>query len=87
MEIRRHSNFKKRYGKLSKTLKEKVNLSIQRFFKNPRDPILKNHALSGVMAGKRAISVTGDVRIIFEEHDNYVLVMMLDVGTHNQVYG
>lgn len=36
--------------------------------------------------GKRSFSVTGDMRIIFEEHENYTMVLMLDVGTHNQVY-
>ncbi len=87
MKILRHNNFKKRYERLNKFLKEKVNSSIEKFYKNPRDPTLMNHALRGRMIGKRAISVTGDVRIIFEEYDNYILVMMLDVGTHNQVYG
>lgn len=38
------------------------------------------------MLGKRAISVMGDMRIIFEEFNDYTLVLMLDVGTHNQVY-
>lgn len=38
------------------------------------------------MKGKRAFSVTGDMRIIFEEFDDYVLVIMLDIGTHAQVY-
>jgi len=68
-------------------LKEKVNLSIEKFYQDPFDPSLKNHPLHGGMSGRRSISVTGDVRIIFEEYDNYVLVIMLDIGTHNQVYG
>jgi addiction module RelE/StbE family toxin len=87
MQILRHKNFKKRYERLTKSLKEKVNLSIERFYQDPFDPSLKNHALKGAMSGRRAISVTGDIRMIFEEYDDYVLVVMLDVGTHNQVYG
>ena len=79
MQILRHKNFKKRYKRLTKPL-------IEKFYQNPFDPLLENHPLKGSMLGKRAISVTGDVRIIFEEHGNYVLVIMLDVGTHNQVY-
>lgn len=85
MRILRHKNFKKRYKKLDKFLKEKVNLSITKFYRNPF-PSLKNHALKGEMNGRRAISITGDIHIIFEEHDNYILVIMLDIGTHNQVY-
>ncbi len=87
MQILRHKNFKKSYQRLHKSLKEKVNLSIEKFYKNPFDQSLKNHPLKGKMVGKRAFSVTSDLRIIFEEHENYVVVIMLDVGTHNQVYG
>lgn len=87
MKILYHKKFDKRFEKLSFKLQDKVIEIIKLFQKNPINPILENHALRGRMNGKRAISVTGDVRIIFEEHNNYVLVIMLDVGTHNQVYG
>ena len=86
MKIVYHKNFLKRYKKLSKDLRTKVEDAILLFSKNPKNKKLQNHALKGNMKGKRAISVAGDVRIIFEEHDNYVLVIMLDVGSHNQVY-
>ncbi len=86
MRIVRHNNFKKDYNKLPKSTRSKAELAIRKFATNPFDPSLKNHPLKGGMTGKRAISVTGDVRIIFEEIDDYVLVIMLDVGTHNQVY-
>lgn len=87
MRILRHKKFKKRYKKLDGFLRKRVDLSIEKFFRNPFDPTLRNHALSGKMDGKRAISVTGDMRIVFEEYNNYVLVVMLDVGTHGRVYG
>lgn len=82
-----HKSFMKSYGKLSPKLKQKTDLVVRSFRNNPRDVSLRNHALSGKMDGRRAISVTGDIRIIFEEYDDYVLVVMLDVGTHGQVYG
>lgn len=86
MQILRHKNFKKQYKKLDEFSRKKVNLSIKRFHENPFNPLLKNHKLNGSMSGRRAISVTGDLRIIFEEYDDYVTVLMLDIGTHNQVY-
>ena len=86
MRVLYHKKFDKHFEKLSFKLQDKVIGIIELFRKNPINPILKNHALKGEMNGRRAISVTGDMRIIFEEHDNYVLVIMLDVGTHNQVY-
>jgi addiction module RelE/StbE family toxin len=86
MIIRLHKKFDKSYKKLSSKLKQKVDFTMINFRRNPHDILLRNHPLSGKMNGKRAISVTGNIRIIFEEYDNYVLVIMLDVGTHGQVY-
>lgn len=78
MKIIYHKKFEKRFKKLSPDLREKVISAIQCFS--------KNHALTGNLSGKRAFSVTSNVRIIFEEYNNYILVMVLDVGSHNQVY-
>jgi addiction module RelE/StbE family toxin len=86
MYIQYHKKFEKRFTKLTPQLKQKVKKCIERFDQNPFDTQLRNHALTGKLIGKRAISVMGDMRIIFEEQNNYVLVIMLDVGTHNQVY-
>lgn len=72
--------------KLSPQLKGKVISTVETFFKNPHHPSLKNHALQGKLLGCRAIWVTGDVRIVFKAYEDYVLVVMLDVGTHAQVY-
>lgn len=87
MKIKYHKNFEKRFKKLSPSLKDKTISAIQKFSKNPSDKALKNHPLTGKLKGKRAFSVTGDFRVVFEEYDDYVLVIMLDVGSHAQVYG
>lgn len=86
MKIQFHKNFERAFKKLPKKLKEKTIVAIQKFSKNPFDKILRNHPLQGRLSGKRAFSVTGDMRVIFEEQENYILVIMLDVGTHNQIY-
>jgi len=86
MQIQYHKQFEKRFSKLQLQIKKKVIHTIQEFAKDPFNVKLRNHSLSGNLAGKRAISVMGDMRIIFEEHNNYILVIMLDVDTHNQVY-
>jgi len=87
MKLRFQKSFEKSYKKLLHSLKEKTRVAIKLFAKNPLNPKLKNHALGGKMKGKRAFSVTGNVRIVFQEFDDYTLVLMLKVGTHNQVYG
>ncbi|MFA5854737.1 MAG: hypothetical protein WC846_00380 [Candidatus Gracilibacteria bacterium] len=87
MKIIFHKFFGKHLEKLTPKLREKVKTTVFKFRTNPFDPILENHPLKGSMQGRRAISVTGNIRIIFEEYDDYTLVLMLDVGTHPQVYG
>jgi len=86
MQIKYHKNFVKNFKKLSPKLKQKTINSIERFAKDPHDPMLRNHALKGSLKGLRAFSITGNVRIIFREFDNYITVIMLDVGIHNQIY-
>ncbi len=86
MQIKFHKKFAKAFKKLSPDLKKKTIEVIEVFTNNPKDKLLRNHTLKGKMKGKRAFSVTGDCRVIFEEIDGYVVVIMLDVGSHNQVY-
>ncbi len=87
MKIRFHRLFGKRYRKLTPVLQKKVDVTIALFMRDPKATRLQNHALVGELIGKRAISVTGDVRIIYEMEGDHVIVLLLDVGTHTQVYG
>ncbi len=86
MKIIFHKKFTKHFQKLPANLKTKVIQTIKKFGQNPFNQSLNNHALTGKLINLRAISVTREVRIIFEEQDNYMLVIMIDVGSHNVVY-
>ena len=86
MRVTLHRQFEKDYAKLDSNSRLKVDLAISKFKQNPFDPVLKNHPLHGIMKGKKAISASNNLRIIFEEHKNYTLVIFLQTGTHNQVY-
>lgn len=86
MKLYFHRRYRKQYQKLTHVMQIKANIAVKKFVSNPKTPGLKNHALKGEFQGQRAISVTGDVRIIFEEEDNYKRVTLLRIGTHNQVY-
>jgi len=86
MQIRFHKIFARSFKKLPSDLKKKTISSIKKFAENPHDPKLRNHPLKGKLQGKRSFNVTGDLRIIFEEIDDYVLVIMLDIGTHSRLY-
>lgn len=86
MQIYFKQRFIKQYRNLRKNDKIRVDQTLELFEKNPIDPKLKNHALQGKLLGKRSISAGFDLRIVFESQSNYLVVIMLGVGTHNQVY-
>lgn len=86
MKLNFHKRFDKQLQKLSPRLQHKVEITTQRFLKDPYDPRLRNHPLKGSMHDLRSISVTGDIRIVFQEYNNYKIVEFLKVGTHSQVY-
>lgn len=87
MTIRYHRRFERKLQNLPRPLREKVVVAIARFVQDPRDPTLHNHPLHGRLAALRAFSVGGDLRVIVQEFDNYTLVLFLDIGTHERVYG
>ena len=86
MILKRHKNFIKSFKKLDPRLKIKTVEILRDFQSNPFSPHLYNYALKGPLLGKRAIKVTSDLRIIFQQFDDYTLVIMLDLGTHSQIY-
>lgn len=86
MIIRFHKRFIKRYDKLPSSIRRKVDSIILIFHGDPFAVRLRNHPLVGHLDGKRAISVTGDIRIIYEMEGEHVTVLLLDVGTHAQIY-
>ncbi len=88
MTIELNSRFKKSYksrimhnAKVVRQTADRIKL----FQKDPKIPLLKNHALTGAKKGFNAFWVTGDIRIIYkQESSDYVI--FFDIGTHNQVY-
>jgi len=86
VKIKYHKRFEKQFKKLLDRDKKMVLHVIEKFIKNPKDKSLRNHSLKGVLLEKRAISINPDLRIIFEEFDNYTLVVFLDLGKHSRVY-
>ncbi len=86
MQIYFKKTFAKQYKKLNNVSRDKIDKALVLFEKNPRDPALKNHALSGKLVGKRSISAGFDLRIVFETKTDYIIVIILAVGPHSKVY-
>lgn len=69
---------------MQKRVKERIEL----FQVDKSNPLLRDHGLKGTMYPMRSFSITGDLRIIYEEVEfqGDKLVIFIDIGTHNQVY-
>jgi len=86
MEILLRKAFVKAYTKLPNPQQQFVDQALIIFKGSPSDPGLRDHALKGKMKGLRAFSASHDLRIIYREEGGFIVVTLLDVGTHNQVY-
>jgi len=87
MQIVYTKNFIKSYKKLNDYDQKAVDATLKLFFNDPKNIKLRNHALQGNKEEIRSIDVKFDLRILFYEEDEYIKVIMLDVGTHSQLYG
>lgn len=86
--IRKHPTFTKHYRKRilpHSNIHKRFEQRLEYFCANPKNPILSDHPLKGDQSGKRAFSVTGDIRVIYTGSLE-TEILLLDIGTHNQVY-
>lgn len=77
-------HFRRAPAKVQARFREKIIL----LTKNPFDPALRNHPLSGEWRGCRSIDITGDWRAVYEELVNGEVewVEFVEIGTHSQLY-
>lgn len=87
MQIALSSKFKKNFKKRAANKKSKriFEERLKLFKENRNNPLLDDHGLDRDLKGYRSFSITGDIRVIYEEleSDTYYFI---DYGTHNQVY-
>lgn len=77
--------FLRQYSKLPLSIKKKTKESIKKFQKNPKDPSLKTHKLSGSLSKFYSFSVDYKIRIVFEMNKKTGEIYLLKVGGH-EVY-
>ena len=80
--------FKRIYKKKAKNndeLKKRFWHAVELFSKNPFDPRLRTHKLTGKLEGLWAFSVSYDCRVVFK-FINEDEVLLVDIGGHNEVY-
>ena len=85
--IKRHRTFEKHFKlriSLHKKLVTQFEVRYVLFIQGERGYPIDDHPLTGKLTGKRAFSVAGDIRVVYEEQSDAII--FLDIGTHNQVY-
>jgi addiction module RelE/StbE family toxin len=86
--LRRHRQFERNFGKrIAKDAKlvAKFEDRLAMFVRGVRGAPINDHPLTGHLSGRRAFSVTADIRVVYVETETAIL--FVDIGTHNQVYG
>ncbi len=86
MTLRTTNRFDKAFARLSERDQRRVEAALTLFIDQPFHPALKNHALTGKLRGLRAISAGYDLRVVYEEEGGHALVLLLNTGTHDEVY-
>ncbi|MDP1722512.1 MAG: hypothetical protein Q8L37_04865 [Candidatus Gottesmanbacteria bacterium] len=85
MDVELSSNFLKRARRLSAKEKGKLSESTEWFRRDPHDPRLKTHALTGKLKGIYSFSVTYGKRVTYMRVDEHT-ALFTDVGSHEDVY-
>ncbi len=86
MKVIKYRLFEKSFQKAPREIKLRFNERIRIFYQNATDTVLENHALHGKYTGYRSIKITGDWRVIYKETNNNTVVLV-NIGTHSQLYG
>lgn len=86
MEINYTKRFQKAYFKLSATERLRVDKALVLFMEDRTNPALRNHALKGRLEGRFSFSAAWDLRVTYREEGEFITIILLDVGSHNQVY-
>ena len=77
-----HPKFVKEFKKLDRSIQQKAVEVEKRFRTNPLHPSLRLHQLKGRLSGLWSVSVTINVRIIFERME-YGDIVFISIGQHD----
>lgn len=87
MRVTEHPRFKKSYKeRVSKNRKlaEAFIEALRLFLEDPKNPILRDHTLTGSMYGYRSFEATNDLLVVYLVVKEGIV--LYDIGSHNQVY-
>jgi addiction module RelE/StbE family toxin len=78
----------RKFVRRNKKLQTNIEETLEQMQEDIFSASLSTHKLSGTLEGLRACSCGYDCRIIFslEQHSDVEVIVLLDIGTHNEVY-
>lgn len=88
-EIRLSEIYQKRLRKFIQSHKDmavRYEKTIRILEENPHHPSLRLHKLRGTMSDYYAVSINIEYRIILDFMIVYEVIVLLDIGTHDEVY-
>ncbi len=65
---------------------DQINETLLQLELDPRATSLKTHKLQGELKGYLACSAGYDLRIVFEENKTEDYIVLITIGTHDEVY-
>jgi addiction module RelE/StbE family toxin len=83
------TGFKRAYKKRiapDPILKDRFWDAMELFVSDPFADVLRTHKLTGKLSGSWAFSVEHDCRVVFQFVKGHGKVLLIDVGTHDEVY-
>jgi mRNA interferase YafQ len=54
---------------------------------NPLPAAFRDHALTGDMFGYRECHIKGDLLLVYQKDDGGLIIDLVDIGTHSQIFG
>lgn len=85
MYITKSRQFKKQYKKLSIKLQKQFSDRLKLYLVNRNHILLNVHSLKGKYRGLLSFNVTADIRVIFDDSYEEVLILVA-VGSHSELY-
>lgn len=86
MTIRYSKRFQRQFKVLRPGERERFRRRLELFRRDPYADQLSHHVLKGSYAGLHSINIGGDLRALYIEKGNELILFEL-IGTHSQLYG
>lgn len=85
MRVTTTKKFDKQFKKQSAKIKKEFEKRIRVFLTDSNNPLLHVHKLSGSYEGLWSFNVSGDVRVVFDDSDETVIILVA-IGSHSELY-